>query len=167
MSYIVQTAVAINTSGGASVTAVFPNPVTAGNKIIVAVTAIDHGSEGGLTSTGQSSISSASIADTLDSDFVCLTSTFGPWAWGNAVGYASALFAGQYVASGVGGGSDSITFTFTPFSASANCHVGIAIYEVFDFGTFTLAQDNTAPSFSIPVAPTITWSGTPLALAHC
>jgi len=62
MSKIVQKAVAIKTSAGATATAVFAKPLQAGNTIVVAFMAVDHG--GAVGSDSMFASSYASITDT-------------------------------------------------------------------------------------------------------
>jgi hypothetical protein len=142
MSYIIQQTSAINTAGGASATASFSRPVTAGSIIVVAAAAIDHGAPSGAGTEGQAAGSQAAVSDSQDNSYGALTGDNGPWVWDDFT--AKALWLGQYVAEGVAAGTTEITFEFTPYSSAPNCHVGIVVYELSGFNsTYYLAQDNS------------------------
>jgi hypothetical protein len=93
-SFIVQVAQQFNTSGGASATAVFPNPLTAGNPIIVSVVAIDAGAAVGSDGPSTSFIA---ISDMQGNTFHAVGGTAN-FIYGDATNGISIL-CGGYLAS--------------------------------------------------------------------
>jgi hypothetical protein len=126
---IVQKTSQINTTGSAVATATFAQPLTAGNLVVLVVGATDNG--GAVASDGPGD-SFAAITDTLGLSFTAPSQA--PWIFGDRTNNLT-LFFGAYFAPIGSGGSDSITFTFTPVSSAPNCQVGIVCYELHGVST--------------------------------
>lgn len=140
MSYIVQIAKELNTTAGAAATATFAKALTAGNSVLVAVMAIDTGAAVGSDGTGTSSVS---LSDTLSLSFQVNPGDATPQLVGDRTNGYSYL-TGFYNVNSAGalpGGSEAITFTFTPQSIASKCVVGIVAYEINN--SSNLANDTT------------------------
>src|ERR1039458_4350263 len=132
MSSIVQTAKAFAT-GAASVTATFASNIKAGNKIVVAVQAVDYSASIGASLGGNGS-GYATVSDSQSNSGTPTIVEIYPTASDNET-----ILLGVFTIT-PSAGADSVTFTFTPISAAGNCQVGIVVYEVNGLSTASTAN---------------------------
>ena len=150
-SYIVQQAsqVAI---GAASVTVAFPQALTAGNPIIVAIVALDTGAavsadhnESSFSPWTYGSVTDTQGHNVYDVGGESLRIT-GDRTNGHTI-YKGVTYCSPFFGNGaLPGGNNSVTFTFNPISTAANCIVGVAVFELSDGGNADagLANDTSA-----------------------
>ncbi len=162
-AYIIQKAVGINTTGGASVTVSFGQALKPNSVVVVAIAATDSGGAIGTDGDGSSY---ASVSDTLGLNY-----GLGSLVkiWGDRTNNKTFLTGFVYASNfnhDMPGGADSITFTFTPQSNTGNCQVGLVAYELA--GVVNTKGDNcfsAAAGSVFPVANNLpgvlTWAGTP------
>ncbi len=115
MSSIVQKVTAFAT-GAATVTATFPSHITAGNKIVVAVQAVDYSASIGASLGGNGS-GFATVTDSQSNSSTPTIVEIYPTASDNET-----ILLGVFTIT-PSSGAESVTFTFAPISAAGNCQV--------------------------------------------
>ena len=163
-AFIIQKAAKVNTSGGNSVTVTFPNPLKANSVVLVALAATDSGGVVGANGNGLSHIT---VTDTLGRNYTAFGSLVK--IQGDATNGLTLLTGFVFASTfnqDMPGGSDSVTFTFTPISSAGNCQVGMVAYEMA--AVVRGSGDNcysTAASNNFPVANNLpgllTWLAQP------
>jgi hypothetical protein len=151
MSQIIQTTKAFN-HGTNTATATFASSISSGNKIIVAVQAIDYAASSSSLS-GTLAALYASISDSQGNTPSLLAAEL----YGTGGDNESILLA-LFEISAPSAAGEAVTFIFTPVSSAGNCQVGITCYEVNGLGniaTWNYSSPATGASFPLNAESTI------------
>jgi Chitobiase/beta-hexosaminidase C-terminal domain len=157
--------------GTNTVSVSFPRPLTARNSLWVTVAAIDTGAAIGTDGDGSSYIS---VSDSQANIFNNVSGSSACHIWGDS-GNGVTFLTGASTAiplvnalPNLGGGADTLTFTFTPISDAAHCAVLITVYEWQDYGDASVGAPlgtaaSPSASNSTPVAGNlnggVNWDG--------
>lgn len=155
MAHVVQKAIAINTVGDSQAVATFASPVTAGNSILLCIMAADHAQAAGSDGVATTQVT---VLDSLGNRYVNWNAV---WQWGDRT-HNTTLLLGQYLATNINGGTDQVSFSYTPVSSAQNCHVGLVAYEVTGTLTMQGATGSEAATAAFPVGSDRlgqSWSG--------